>query len=84
MLYTQRCIFPFLQLSKLCYCMYAYALRVSDLPKCHGITEEFVACVRASEPEILHRVKEDLLLHLPDNLVQFGANCNTERHVLHY
>ena len=59
---------------------------MSDLPKYHGTAEEFVACVRASEPEMLHRVKVHLLLHLPDNLVQFGppANYNTEGHVLHY
>ena len=57
---------------------------MSDLPQYCGIAEEFVACVAAAIPEMLHKVKIHLLLHLPSNLVEFGpaANYNTERHVL--
>ena len=57
---------------------------MSDLPQYCGVAEEFVACVATAIPEMLHKVKIDLLLHLPSNLVEFGpaANYNTERHVL--
>ena len=57
---------------------------MSDLPQYCGIAEEFVAYVATAIPEMLHKVKIHLLLHLPSSLVEFGpaANYNTERHVL--
>lgn len=56
---------------------------MSDPPQYCGVAEEFVACVATAIPEMLHKVKIHLLLHLPSNLVEFGpaANCNTESHV---
>jgi len=41
-----------------------------------------VECVRSVVPDMLQKVKVHLLLHLPDNLMDFGppANYNTERY----
>lgn len=59
-------------------------MNAGDLPQYRQKVEEFVQCVRAVAPEMLHKVKVHLLLHLPDNLLDFGpaANYNTERYVL--
>lgn len=47
-----------------------------------SVVEDFVECVRESAPDMLQKVKVHLLLHLPDNLIDFGppANYNTERY----
>ena len=39
-------------------------------------------CVRKFAPDMLQKVKVHLLLHLPDNLMDFGppANYNNERY----
>ena len=69
------------QIFKLCYCK---SVRKSELPQYRSMVEEFVECVRRVVPDMLQKVKVHLLLHLPDNLMDFGppANYNTERYIL--
>ena len=68
------------QVFKLCYC---HSVRGNDLHKYHSTVKSFVECVHASSPEMQQKVKIHLLLHLPDNMVDFGppSNYNTERYV---
>jgi len=71
-----------MQVFKLCY---AHTVRSVDCNQYSHITEGFVACVAAVAPEMLRKVKIHLLLHLPDNLLEFGppANYNTERYFIY-
>lgn len=43
--------------------------------------QQFVACVQRAAPEMLNKLKVHLLLHLPENMLDFGptVNYNTER-----
>ena len=43
--------------------------------------QHFIDCVQTSAPEMLKKLKVHLLLHLPENIIDFGhtANYNTER-----
>ena len=43
--------------------------------------EQFLHCVQSVAPEMLKKLKVHLLLHLPENILDFGppANYNTER-----
>ena len=61
-------IYIVLWVFKLCY---AHTVRMSDLLQYCHVAEEFVACVATAVPEMLHKVKIHLLLHLPSNLVEF-------------
>ena len=47
--------------------------------------DDFVHQVHLTAPEMLQKVKVHLLLHLPQNIVDFGppANYNTERYKLY-
>ena len=48
---------------------------------CHSVCVEFVEAVRLAFPDMLKKPKIHLLLHLVDNMIEFGPTSafNTER-----
>ena len=48
---------------------------------CHSVCVEFVEAVRVAFPDMLKKPKIHLLLHLVDNMIEFGPTSafNTER-----
>ena len=68
-----------MEVFKLSYCQ---TVEMSEHPRYRIVVENFVECLRDSVPDIMQKVKVHLLLHLPDNLIDFGppANNNTERY----
>ena len=52
-----------------------------DYEECVKICQDFVNAVKKLQPRVLNKSKIHLLLHLPDNLAEFGPTSayNTER-----
>lgn len=70
--------FSFLQVFCMCY---SDTLTKSGHSARVRTVQHFIDCVEHSAPEMLKKVKIHLLLHLPENILDFGptANYNTER-----
>lgn len=71
-----------LQVFMIAYCR---GYRSNDYVEYKSICQAFVRAVEEVKPEFMRKSKIHLLLHLPDNLSQFGptASYNTERLVVH-
>ena len=54
-----------------------------NLTEATEICKEFVEAVKVYKPALLQKPKFHLLLHLPQNMLEFGPTCsfNTERSV---
>ena len=54
----------------------------SERPKYESMVQAFVQQIRLQAPEMLQKLKVHLLLHLPENLLDYGppSDYNTERY----
>ncbi len=65
------------------YCLPLTHQLLDDLP---SVLQEFVTTITRYSPEYSKRLKVHILLHLSDDMKQFGPASlfNTERYFLHY
>ena len=70
------------QVFRIAYCK---PFSQSNMQECRVICREFVVAVKEHCPQFLKKVKVHLLLHLPDNMHDFGPTSafNTERYTKH-
>ena len=66
------------QVFKLAYCEY---FDPANIKEAEEICQKFVQDVKKYDPKLLEKQKIHLILHLPENMAQFGptASFNTER-----
>lgn len=64
-----------------CVCYSDTLAKSGHADRVHTVQHHFLDCVQNAAPEMLKKMKIHLLLHLPDNILDFGptANYNTER-----
>jgi len=70
-----------LGLSKVFRVAYVLPFSVDKVEEYRSVCQDFVDTVKDCQPELLQKVKIHLLLHLVDNMLDFGpcSSFNTER-----
>ena len=77
-IYIHIYIYTYLQIFRVAYCL---PFSVDKLAEYKAICQGFVDAVKEYQPDFLRKVKIHMLLHLVDNMLDFGpcSAFNTER-----
>ena len=76
--YPHTHIYTYLQIFRVAYCL---PFSVDKVAEYKAICQGFVDAVKEYQPDFLRKVKIHMLLHLVDNMLDFGpcSAFNTER-----